>query len=109
MADDDQTDPATSAEEKEIARFLEDYMLLMDNAQFRRWLWHVVDDKLWCAAHACRENPDNVNETFLIAGRRGIGVQLLVQAQKVNAKMTMNMIREAMGLQIERAAMSPMG
>lgn len=91
--------------ERLAQKFDEDFAWLLRQPQFRTWLWEVVDGGSWCAAHAVRVDTRDVNQTFLDAGRRSVGVQLLNEAQRLDHSLYQRMLTEVRNLRIQVGAL----
>lgn len=82
-----------SRREKEdvIRQHREDFRKLMLLPEFRRFLWWVLGDV--CGVWADKFSGDSVLDAR-ISGMRAVGVQLLMESQRVSKKEYLTMIQE---------------
>lgn len=106
MADD--TSPLGNRE-KAYQRFREDFSELMKAAQFRRFLWHLIDDRDWCKAHGVPVRDPATGQPFADplqayyhGGRQSLGAALVIEAQRLAPEMYLRMLTETMGLRREQ-------
>lgn len=87
----------------------------MTSAQFRRWLWYLIDDPSQCKTHGLSAVPtsippggpglfENPIYTYFHEGRRSVGVGLEVLAQRIAPKFYLYMLNEAMGLRNQQVS-----
>lgn len=104
MASDEKPlEPPLRADEKARAKFLEDTAELMRSSVFRRWVWHLIDFRLWCASFMCRNEPE---EPFT-GGKRWIGLSLQALLMGVATEGYKQMLLEAMNLKLQRELKDP--
>lgn len=82
-----------SPEQKARARFLEDFAEMMKLAQFRRWLFHLIEDSGWCGSGLYGADFENPNKMYFAAAKRELGVELNMTAMAVADELYMKMVR----------------
>jgi hypothetical protein len=85
--------------------FIADFAVLLDQADFRRWLWFLIDNESQCRAHGMPSVSQRDGTlildpllSYFLDGRRSVGVGLSITAQKISPKLYLRMLTEQMGL-----------